>query len=269
MKRILYAFCAAAIVFAGCSKTEPSGDDNTGGNNGGNNGGDNKEYPTPAANTAYTLQGSVNADGFAWAEGSNLALYLSAAQNLECTMDPTSVGQATGKFTTPQITLKKADLESGLFVYSPYNPELVYYNGTIYGLSLSDKQIQTRPGVLPEGFRYGTATWSFEAENTFNFNLNPVSAIAKVNISTTELAGYSVAGISISDAEGTAEFGGSFNLNVKTMELAKNETYKKVAVSVANTEALQSGTAQSFYLQLLPGDCLDIFIVDESAPALN
>lgn len=272
MKKILFTFCAAAIVFAGCKKEEPAGGDNTGG---GNQGGGNTEYPTPVANTAYTLKGGVNADGFSWTEGSSLALYLSAAQNLECVMDPASVGQATGSFTTPKITLKKADLQDGLFLYSPYNPELVYYNGNIYGLKLSDKQVQTRPGVLSEGFRYGTAKWSFEAENTFDFTLTPVSAIAKVDVSTTSLAGYSVAGITLTDADGTAEFGGTFNLNVKTMELAKQETYKKVAVSVANKEPLQSGTAQSFYLQVLPGDYKDktlyltISLVKDGAQSLT
>lgn len=271
MKKILFAFCAAAIVFASCAKEETPGGDNTpGGNQGGN-----KEYPTPVANTAYTLQGSVAADGFAWSETSNLALYLSAAQNLECVMDPSSVGQATGKFTTPKITLKKDDLKNGLFVYSPYNAELVYYAGTIYGLKISDNQVQTRPGVLSEGFRYGTAEWNFDAENTFDFTLNPVSAIAKVDISTTELPGYAVSSITLTDADGTAEFGGTFNLNVQTMELAKQDTYKKVAVSVANKETLQSGVAQSFYLQLLPGDYtektlyLTISLTKEGAQSLT
>ena len=248
MKKILYLFCAAAIVFAACGKEETP--DNTGnGDNTGGNGG-NTEYPNPTPNTAYTLQGGM--DGTVWEEGATLGLYLSAAQNLQCTMDASSAGQETGKFTTPAITLNKG--VNNLFVYSPYSEELVYFSGTIYGLKIDESQIQTRPNVMPKGFSYGTATGVPGSNEPFTFELTSVSAIAKVNISTTALAGYAVESISLSDADNSIDFGGQFSINTTTTEVTPAETFKKAGVVVANKEPLASGTVQSFYIQLLPGD---------------
>ena len=245
MKRFFYLFCAAAVVAVACTKEEtPGGDEGNGGNGG------NTEYPNPTPNTSYELQGGLA--GTVWEEGASLGLYLSASQNLECAMDASSVGQETGKFTTPAITLKKG--VNDLFVYSPYNEELVYFSGTIYGLKINESQIQTRPGVMPKGFSYGTATGVPGSNEPFKFELTSVAAIAKINISTTELAGYAVESISLSDAENVVDFGGQFSINTTTSEVIPNETFKKAGVVVANKEPLASGQAQSFYIQLLPGD---------------
>ena len=265
MKRFYYLFCAAAIVFAACAKEETP-------DNGGNNGdGGNTSYPNPTPNTSYVLQGGM--EGAVWEEGTTMGLYLSASQNLQCTMDPSSIGQETGKFNTPAITLKKG--VNNLFIYTPYSEELVYFSGTIYGLKIDESQIQTRPDVMPKGFCYGMATGVPGSGEPFTFDLKSVSATAKVNISTTSLAGYSVESIALSDADNNIDFGGNFSINTTTNEITPAETFKKAGVVVANKTPLASGTVQSFYIQLLPGDYttktlyFTVRLVKEGAVALT
>ena len=233
--------------------------------------------PVPEPGATYLLEGTVNTEGFAWKTNSSVGLYsaMDAVRiiNKECKIvgwaDTTPVydedgnntndytpseyeGKAVARFNTPALDLVQG--ENKFMVYTPYNSELTYTAGTIYGLSIGDNQRQTAPNVAADCFAIGYATGTPGVDEAFKFELNPVTAHAQVKIGSSEFAGYSPQKVSIYDDSGTTIAGG-FNINVETNEIQPvGDPLTSVAVTVQNPVALASGQTQNLYLNILPAD---------------
>lgn len=274
MKKYLMFFAAAVLGLAACEK-EPA----------------QVEYPEPEAGAKYQLEGTVDAAGFTWTSQSVVGLYTATegvkASNLECkivgweapvveeeggeTPAPEAAmtkaseyeGKAVARFDTPAMDLVKG--ENQFFVYTPYNPDLVYVRGLIYGLDISDSQVQPAPNVAGACFACGTATGIAGVDEAFKFTLTPVTAMAKISLKTSEFVGYSVRKITVMDEQKTAQLGGGFNVNVSDMSFQVAQSFSRVSVNVTNPSPLESGKAQDFYIQLLPCDftASDLVIVIE------
>ena len=233
--------------------------------------------PVPEPGATYLLEGTVNTEGFAWKTNSSVGLYsaMDAVRiiNKECKIvgwaDTTPVydedgnntndytpseyeGKAVARFNTPALDLVQG--ENKFMVYTPYNSELTYTAGTIYGLSIGDNQRQTAPNVAADCFAIGYATGTPGVDEAFKFELNPVTALAQVKIGSSVFTGYSPQKVSIYDDSGTTIAGG-FNINVETNEIQPvGDPLTSVAVTVQNPVALASGQTQNLYLNILPAD---------------
>ncbi len=232
-------------------------------------------YPTPKSGATYVLEGTVNTPGFTWATNSAIGLYSATdgvkAVNKECRIDgwanvnakdeegnpipyePSPYdGQATGKFSTPAL-----DLIAGpnkFIAYTPYDPELVYLNNIIYALEVGQNQVQPTADVASSCFAFGEFSGIPGKDKTFKFSLDPITALVKIAITSSELAGMGVYKVEFADLGGNAELGGGFNVNTSTKEFNKLETFSKVTVSVTNPTPIESGKTQNFFVQALPGD---------------
>ena len=241
MKRTLI-FAAATLLLASCSK-DPKADGPV-------------EYPDPEPGTSYVLEGTVNTPGFTWAEFSAIGLYSTnvdvIASNLECTILSQDAGKAVACFDTPPLDLVKG--ENSFLVYSPYDADLIYLNGVIYSLEVANAQVQSAPNVAGSCFAIGTATGIAAVDETFTFTMNPVTALAKVAISTSELAGYALKKVTLWDEDETTKLAGAFNVNTNTLTFTTIETYNRASTTINAPATLTSGTAQNIYINLLPGD---------------
>ena len=235
-------------------------------------------YPEPESNVSYLLEGTVATEGFAWKTSSAVGLYSAMDEikiiNKECrivgwantapvideeTGENTNAytpseyeGKAVARFTTPALDLVAG--ENKFVVYSPYNPDLVYSRGIIYGLNIDDRQVQAAPNVAADCFALGMVTGIPGVDETFKFELNPVTAVAQVSISSTEFAGYAPKRVSIYDDNNTPMAGG-FNLNPETMEIVPTgEPLNRVSVTVTNTSLLSEVKTQNIYMNILPVD---------------
>ena len=235
-------------------------------------------YPEPESNVSYLLEGTVATEGFAWKTSSAVGLYSAMDEikiiNKECrivgwantapvideeTGENTNAytpseyeGKAVARFTTPALDLVAG--ENKFMVYSPYNPDLVYSRGIIYGLNIDDRQVQAAPNVAADCFALGMVTGIPGVDETFKFELNPVTAVAQVSISSTEFAGYAPKRVSIYDDNNTPMAGG-FNLNPETMEIVPTgEPLNRVSVTVTNTSLLSEVKTQNIYMNILPVD---------------
>ena len=261
MKRYFLLSTMLLLAVAACKKEEIT------------EGGD----PVPEPGATYLLEGTVNTEGFAWKTNSSVGLYsaMDAVRiiNKECKIvgwaDTTPVydedgnntndytpseyeGKAVARFNTPPLDLVQG--ENKFMVYTPYNSELTYTAGTIYGLSIGDNQRQTAPNVAADCFAIGYATGTPGVDEAFKFELNPVTALAQVKIGSSEFTGYSPQKVSIYDDSGTTIAGG-FNINVETNEIQPvGDPLTSVAVTVQNPVALASGQTQNLYLNILPAD---------------
>ncbi len=285
MKRYLLILAAAAFAFAACEKkpVEPEG----------------PVYPVPEAGTAYLLEGTVNTEGFAWKSNSVVGLYSAMDElkiiNKECkivgwvntdpVIDPetgenTNIytpseyeGKATGRFNTPQLDLVQG--ENKFMVYSPYNPDLSFVKGIIYGLSIGDKQVQNAPNAAADCFAFGTASGIPGVDEAFSFELNPVTAVAQVSISTSTLGKFAPKKVTIYDESHSAMAGG-FNIDINTMEITPVGTpLDRVSVEVTNAVALDASATQNIYLNILPADYtgkelwIVVELVDEAGATLT
>lgn len=258
MKKILYLFCAAAVIFAGCKKEETPGE---GGNGGNGDGGSNIEYPAPTPNTAYTIECTNAIEGSTWKSGDAIGLCSATkgvtANNLKCVVDPSSVGNAAGLFTTPKLNLIAGE---NLFVaYAPHSAELLVYNNQIYNVTIPNSQSVTA-GEIPNLFSWGTFKGIPVVQEKFTATIAPLSAILKVSVSTTELAGFSVKSLSVSGLNGTEKLSGVYNIDLNTGTLAANEEFLLVNANVKNPSALVSGTAQDYYIQVAPGSYDGLYV---------
>ncbi len=234
--------------------------------------------PEPVPGTSYLLEGTINTPGFTWNNHSVIGLYSTdvnvVASNLQCKIegweDPTPPviddenkgdgtrasaynGKAVARFATPPMDLVKGN--NTFLVYSPYNSELVYLNGMIYGLEVAAEQTQSAPGVAGNCFAIGSAVGVPGVDETFAFSMVPVTALANVSVSTSEFAGYSLEKVTIwDDADESTAFAGGFNVNTATLAFNKLETYNRVSTVIAAPAPLASGKAQNLFINLLPGD---------------
>lgn len=260
MKKFYYTIAIASLfLISSCS----------------NDGTKKEEYPVPDPQTAYVIEGTVNTEGHTWLTNSEVGLYSTMTEvkavNQECKIvgwaDPTLVdengdpipytpseyeGKAVARFNTPKMDLIQG--ENTFLVYSPYNPELVYVSGKIYGLSIDAEQTMKAPNMASDCFSLGTATGIPGKDEVFKFELNPITALAQVSISSSELQDYAPSKVTIWDESGSIALSGGFNVTVADMAFEEKETSSKVSVTVKNPVALASGSSQNIYLNVLPGD---------------
>ncbi len=253
MKRYFLFFTLAMMTIVSSCKKEPAPDNG----NEGNTDQPPVNYPQPDQNVPYVLEGTIKTEGFSWAEGASIGIYGNMEElriiNKECTIEEASVGQAVGRFTTPGIDLVKG--QNKLFAYTPYNADLSYVEGMIYGLTISDGQVQDAPNVALNCFSVANFTGVPKVDETFKFELLPVTAVAQVTLTTSTLQNYKPKTVTIWDDTNTPMAGG-FNINVNTMEVSLlDEGQKsKVAVTVTNPVDFTTTATQNFYVQILPGD---------------
>ena len=267
MKKLI-TILAIGLCFASCSKE----------------GKESKGYPTPEKGKTYILEGTVGTPGFTWETSSSIGLYSAMdevkAMNLECKIDgwadtkqvdpetgepvpytPSEYeGQAVAPFNTPALDLVKGP--NKFVLYTPYNPTLKYVAGVIYGLEVAEEQTQPKADVAGAGFAFGVCEGIPGVDETFPFTLNPVSAIAKVSVSSTEFADYGVKRVTIWDEAGAAKLGGGFNVNVEQNSFQTLATYSRVSTEVLAPAAMGNKT-QNVYISILPGEYQNLYVIVE------
>lgn len=257
MKKILLMMTAALLVVS-CENgpDEPKG----------------PKYPEPEKGATYQLEGTVNTEGFTWTSTSVVGLYSQMdevrASNLACRIvgytDPSAEaeegvepekspyeGKAVARFNTPAMDLVKG--ENSFLVYTPYNPELLYLAGMIYGLTIAEEQTQNAPNVAGSSFAIGTATGVPGVDEAFKFEMTPITALAKFTVSSSEFAGFAPSKITVYDEDG-ADLAGGFNVKIEDLSFQTLETHKRASVTVKNPVALTASSKQNIYLNLLPND---------------
>lgn len=259
MKKILLMMTAALLVVS-CENgpDEPKG----------------PKYPEPEKGATYQLEGTVNTEGFTWTSTSVVGLYSQMdevrASNLACRIvgyaepavpeegeepapvDPSPYeGKAVARFNTPAMDLVKG--ENSFLVYTPYNPELLYLAGMIYGLTIAEEQTQNAPNVAGSSFAIGTATGVPGVDEAFKFEMTPITALAKFTVSSSEFAGFAPSKITVYDEDG-ADLAGGFNVKIEDLSFQTLETHKRASVTVKNPVALTASSKQNIYLNLLPND---------------
>ena len=265
----------AFAVLASCSK-DPEGPDTP-------------KFPVPQPGTTYQLEGTVATEGFAWTSSAVVGLYSKTdgvrASNLQCKIvgwvDPTPAepdeegnlppapdpspyeGEAVARFDTPAMDLVQG--KNTFLVYTPYNPELIYLNGTIYGLTVATEQTQTAPNVAGDCFSIGDAEGIAGVDEAFAFEMTPITAMAKFVVSSNEFVGYAPSKITVWDESGEAALTGGFNVAVEDLSFQRLETSSRASVSVKSPVALASGASQNIYLNMLPNDFTgkDLWIIVE------
>lgn len=212
---------------------------------------------TPEPGTTYTLEGTVAADGFTWKSDAALSLFSATEgvriQNGKCAIASDGAGQATAKFTTPGIDLVAG--ENKLAVAYPYNASALYTSGRFTNFNLGDQTVAA-PGVVADYIAAGYATGTPGTDETFKFELTPVTAVAEVKIGTSmaEYAGAKISKVSLQNSE--VILGGGFNIDASsavTLQPIDGKGTTSVAVNISAPEALSS-TAQTVYVSLLPAD---------------
>lgn len=212
---------------------------------------------TPEPGTTYTLEGTVAADGFTWKSDAALSLFSATdgvrIQNGKCAIASDGAGQTTAKFTTPGIDLVAG--ENKLAVAYPYNASALYTSGRFTNFNLGDQTVAA-PGVVSDYIAAGYATGTPGTDETFKFELTPVTAVAEVKIGTSmaEYAGAKISKVSLQNSE--VILGGGFNIDASsavTLQPIDGKGTTSVAVNISAPEALSS-TAQTIYVSLLPAD---------------
>ena len=256
MKKAFLILAAAVFALAAC-KQEPDG----------------PEYPTPEAGATYTFEGTVATDGFTWESSSAVGIYSLTdgvkVMNTQCKIEgwanPAEKDSVwykpsvwEGKATAPFITEDGLDLVKGeneFLVYAPYDENMSYIpsQGMIYDLSISDEQVQPKAGVAGSCFAIGKSKAVPGVDEKFTFSLSPVTALLKVNVSSTEFADYGLKKITLIDESGAAKLGGKFDVDVNTLAFNESNSFSKVATTITSISNLGSST-QSIFVNLLPGD---------------
>ena len=266
MKKVLFAVLIAIAAFA-CKEPDQG-----------------LTLPEPDKGVSYVLEGVVNTEGFEWSESAIIGLYSMQTEvkavNLECKIegyvepvapgeDEEAVapegGEATPaayaaempanarRFNTPALDLVKG--ENKFMVYYPYSEDMAYAGGWIYDLNVSASQVQGIANVAADCFSFGVASGTPKVDETFQFTMNPITALAQVKITSTEFADYAVKKVSIWN-EDDVTISGAFNVNVETMEfqLYPNETPTRAGVQISTPKLLSEITTQNIYVNLLPCD---------------
>ncbi len=262
MKKFLTLLGLAAIVAVSCAEKE-------------------FEYPTPEKGVSYVFEGSVATDGFTWNSASQIGIYgltdglkimNELAQIEGYAVSIPYVDEETGETIYPEITPSEyegkavapfnsaaLDLlkgENEFLVYAPYDEEMSYIPslGVIYNLSVSKAQTQTVPNVAGACFALGKVKGIPGVDEKFTFSLNPVTALLKVTVASSEFVGYGLKKVTIIDEEGTAKLGGTFDVNVDDLSFEEAATFSEISTTITAPKDLAEGEKQSIYINLLPGD---------------
>ena len=262
MKKILMLLGLAAIVAVSCKEEE-------------------FEYPTPQKGVPYVFEGTVSTQGFTWNTASTVGIYgLTSGlkiMNEEAKIEGWAVsipyvdeetgetiypeitpseyeGKAVAPFNTPALDLLKGENE--FLVYAPYDAEMSYIPslGIIYGLSISKEQTQAQPNVAGACFSLGKVKGVPGVDAKFQFTLNPVTALLKVNVASSEFVGYGLKKVTIIDEEGTAKLGGSFDVNVDDFSFDEVSTFSEISTTIGATKPMTQGETQSIFVNILPGN---------------
>jgi len=256
MKKALLILAAALFALAGCKNTE-----------------EGPNYPTPEAGATYTFEGTVATDGFTWESSSAIGIYGLTegvkVMNTQCKIEEwanpaekdSSWYQASkweGQATAPFITEEGIDLVKGeneFLVYAPYDENMSYVPslGMIYDLSISDEQVQPKANVAGGCFSIGKSKGIPGKDEKFSFTLSPITALLKINVSSSEFAEYGLKKITLIDESNTAKLGGKFDVDVNSLAFTESSSFSKVATSITSVSKLGSDT-QSIFVNLLPGD---------------
>ena len=262
MKKFLTLLGLAAIVAVSCAEKE-------------------FEYPTPEKGVSYVFEGTVATDGFTWNSASQIGIYgltdglkimNELAQIEGYAVSIPYVDEETGETIYPEITPSEyegkavapfnsaaLDLlkgENEFLVYAPYDEEMSYIPslGVIYNLSVSKAQTQTVPNVAGACFALGKVKGIPGVDEKFTFSLNPVTALLKVTVASSEFVGYGLKKVTIIDEEGTAKLGGTFDVNVDDLSFEEAATFSEISTTITAPKDLAEGEKQSIYINLLPGD---------------
>jgi len=262
MKKFLTLLGLMAIVAVSCSKKE-------------------FEYPTPEKGVPYVFEGTVATDGFTWNTASQIGIYgltdgLSimnevaqiegyavsipyvdeeTGETIYPEITPSEYeGKAVAPFNTPGLDLLKGENE--FLVYAPYDEEMSYIPslGVIYNLSVAKAQTQTVPNVAGACFSLGKVKGIPGVDEKFSFTLNPVTALLKVTVASSEFVGYGLKKVTIIDDEGTAKLGGTFDVNVDDLSFEEAATFSEISTTITAPSDMASGEKQSIYINVLPGD---------------
>ena len=262
MKKFLTLLGLVAIVAVSCSKKE-------------------FEYPTPEKGVPYVFEGTVATDGFTWNTASQIGIYgltdgLSimnevaqiegyavsipyvdeeTGETVYPEITPSEYeGKAVAPFNTPGLDLLKGENE--FLVYAPYDEEMSYIPslGVIYNLSVSKAQTQTVPNVAGACFSLGKVKGIPGVDEKFTFTLNPVTALLKITVASSEFVGYGLKKVTIIDEEGTAKLGGTFDVNVDDLSFEEAATFSEISTTITTTTDMAAGEKQSIYINVLPGD---------------
>ena len=239
------------------------------------------EYPTPEKGVPYVFEGTVATDGFTWGTASTIGIYgLSDGlkiMNEEAKIEGWAVsvpyvdeetgetiypeitpseyeGKAVAPFNTPGLDLLKGENE--FLVYAPYDPEMSYIPslGVIYNLSISKAQTQPQPNVAGACFSLGTVKGIPGVDAKFQFTLNPVTALLKINVSSSEFQGYGLKKVTILDEKGTAKLGGTFDVSVEDLSFEEASTFSEISTTITAHKEMAQGETQSIFMNVLPGD---------------
>lgn len=277
MKKILMFLSLAAIVAVSCQKNE-------------------FEYPTPEKGQSYVFEGTVSTQGFTWNTASSVGIYgLTSGlkiMNEEAKIEGWAVsipyvdeetgetiypeitpsqyeGQAVAPFNSPALDLLKGENE--FLVYAPYDAEMSYIPslGIIYGLSISKAQTQTQPNIAGACFSLGKVKGIPGVDAKFQFTLNPVTALLKVNVASSEFVGYGLKKVTILDEEETAKLGGSFDVSVNDFSFDEVSTFSEISTTISAPKPMAQGETQSIFVNVLPGDLSKEFLVIVELQGVN
>lgn len=269
MKRILTLLSMAAILAVSCQEKE-------------------FEYPTPESGASYVFEGTVATDGFTWTTASSIGIYGLTdglkIMNEEAKIEGWAVsvpyvdeetgetiypeitpsqydGKPVAPFNTPGLDLLKGENE--FLVYAPYDPEMSYIPslGVIYNLSISKAQTQPQPNVAGGCFSLGTAKGVPGVDPKFSFTLNPVTALLKVNVASSEFKGYGLKKVTIKDEAGQAKLGGTFDVNVADLSFEEASTFSEVSTTISAHKEMAEGETQSIFMNILPGNFTEEFLI--------
>ena len=243
MKRNFLFATMLLLAVAACKKDEINGGDGT----------------TPEPGTTYTLEGTVAADGFTWKSGAELSMYSATdgvrIQNAKCAIAADGAGQATARFTTPGIDLVAG--ENRLALLYPSSTTALYTSERFSNLTLADQTVAA-PGAAADYVAAGYATGTPGTDETFGFELTPVTAVAEVRIGTSmsEYVGSKVNKVTLQNSA-SVPVAGMYIINAGTevaLQPADQNTSTSVAATVSAPEALASGSVQSIPVTLFPAD---------------
>ncbi len=206
-----------------------------------------------------------------WSAGDQLGLYsvTDGAQidNIAATLAE-GAGERTGRFTiSDPITLASSG-STEICIYYPYNMMSTFAEGgdPVLEGNVEMTQEQSAANVSSEVTKYGLAYATAEtsdADEPVSFTLKHALAYIKVNVSSSEYAGYTLKSITVSDKDGGTALSGRYSVNLRSGAVTASADMVNSSVKVCPEGVTLSTTPQSFYLAALPADLAgkEIYVV--------
>lgn len=235
-------------------------------------------YMTLIGNTAVDTKlaiGDKDGDRYplSWSAGDQLGLYsvTEGAQinNIAATLAE-GEGTSTGRFTVSDPIVLAESGETEICIYYPYDMMANFSAETAEPVlegNMETSQEQSAANVSDEVMEYGLAyatAVSSDAEEPVSFTLNHAMAYIRVNVSSTEYAGYTLKSVTFSDKDNGTPLSGRYSINLKTGTVTPAEDLVSSSVQVRLAEDVTlSSASQSFYMAALPADLTgkDVYVV--------